>query len=60
MFTTIGVVVPTQSTYFFMYPYEHTMLWNVKKYVFWVGNVRQKEAKLKLKKTLSRRMTFIL
>lgn len=29
--------VPAQSTYFFMYPYEHTMLWNVKKYVFLAG-----------------------
>lgn len=40
-----GAGVPTQSTYFFMYPYEHSVLWNVKKYVFWVGNVRQEEAK---------------
>lgn len=41
-----------------MYPYEHTMLWNVKKYVFWVGNGHQEGAKLQLKETLSR-MTCI-
>lgn len=58
--TTIGTIVPTPSTYFFMYPYEHRMLWNVKKCVFWVGNVRQEEAKQKIKETLSRRVTFIL
>lgn len=38
VFTANNFVIPTQSTYFFMYPYEHTMLWNVKKYVFLVGN----------------------
>lgn len=38
VFTVNNLVIPTQSTYFFMYPYEHTMLWNVKKYVFLVGN----------------------
>lgn len=51
--TANSSVVPTQSTYFFMYPYEHTLLWNVKKYVFWVGNGHQKGA------ILSRRITFI-
>lgn len=51
--TANSSVAPTQSTYFFMYPYEHTLLWNVKKYGFWVGNGHQKGA------ILSRRMTFI-
>lgn len=50
--TANSSVLPTQSTYFFMYPYEHTLLWNVKKYVFWVGNGHRKGA------VLSRRKTF--